>query len=209
MRAMARCQQPHRFCKADSAGAATLGRFCGCQEPRGALVALERCIQPEDVTDLKGGAVVHHEVATDNYVYVVRRRRRKHHFQLTRARLYLLLQSRRQSSIHNQLALQPGRQMITFRQTRRQTIVISAVPVADVPVMILVVAPTLALALTVPVAMIVRGAVIVVTIVLAVAVAVAVAIALGQGESTREHQRQQRTCASTEQACKGHQYPSC
>jgi hypothetical protein len=66
---------------------------------------LESCIQTEDVTDLKGGAVVHHEVATDNYVYVVWRRRRKYRFQLVWARLHLLLQPRRQSSIHDQLAL--------------------------------------------------------------------------------------------------------
>jgi hypothetical protein len=69
------------------------------------VVALESCVQTEDVPDLKGGAVVHHEVATDNYVYVVWRRRRKHRFQLARARLHLLLQARRQSSIHDQLAL--------------------------------------------------------------------------------------------------------
>ena len=69
------------------------------------VVALESCVQTEDVTDLKGGAVVHHEVATDNNVYVVWRRRRKHRFQLARARLHLLLQTWRQSSIHGQLAL--------------------------------------------------------------------------------------------------------
>src|SRR5215470_1274449 len=66
---------------------------------------LESCVQTEDVTDLEGGAVVHHEVATDNYVYVVWRRRRKHNFQLARARLHLLLKARRQSSVHDQLAL--------------------------------------------------------------------------------------------------------
>jgi len=69
------------------------------------VVALESCVQTEDVTDLKGGAVVHHKVATDNYVHVVWRRRRKHRFQLARAGLHLLLQARRQSSIHDQLAL--------------------------------------------------------------------------------------------------------
>ena len=69
------------------------------------VVVLESCVQTEDVTDLKGGAVVHHEVATDNYVYVVWRRRRKHRFQLVWARLHLLLQARRQSSIYDQLAL--------------------------------------------------------------------------------------------------------
>src|SRR6516165_5076642 len=72
-------------------------------EKRG--VVLESCVQTEDVTNLKGGAVVHHEVAAHNHVYVVWRRRRKHHFQLARARLHLLLQARRQSSIHDQLAL--------------------------------------------------------------------------------------------------------
>jgi hypothetical protein len=66
---------------------------------------LESCVQPEDVTDLKSRAIVHHEVATDNYVYVVWRRRRKHRFQLMRAWLHLLLQARRQSSIDDQLAL--------------------------------------------------------------------------------------------------------
>src|ERR1700719_2946532 len=63
-------------------------------DPEKRVVALEGCVQTEDVTDLKGGAVVHHEVATDNYVYVVWRRRRKHRFQLARARLHLLLQAR-------------------------------------------------------------------------------------------------------------------
>ncbi len=43
-------------------------------------VVLESCVQTEDVTDLKGGAVVHYQVATDNYVYVVWRRRRKYRF---------------------------------------------------------------------------------------------------------------------------------
>src|SRR5216683_5068688 len=85
------------------AGAETLAFSASDLEKR--VVALESCVQTEDVTDLKGGAVVHHEVATDNYVYVVWRRRRKHHFQLARARLHLLLQTRRQSSIHGQLAL--------------------------------------------------------------------------------------------------------
>ena len=66
---------------------------------------LESCIQTEDVADLKGGEVVHHEVATDNYVYVIWRRRRKDRFQLAWAGLHLLLQARRQSSIHDQLAL--------------------------------------------------------------------------------------------------------
>ena len=30
---------------------------------------LESCVQTEDVTDLKSGAVVHHEVAADNNVW--------------------------------------------------------------------------------------------------------------------------------------------
>jgi hypothetical protein len=66
---------------------------------------LESCVQTGDVTDLKGSPVVHHEVATDNYVYVVWRRRRKHHFQLAPARLHFLLQARRQSSIQDQSTL--------------------------------------------------------------------------------------------------------
>jgi len=136
---------------------------------------LESCVQTEDVTDLKGGAVVHYEVATDNYVYVVWGRRRKHHFQLARARLHLLLQARRQSSIHNQLALQPRRQMITFRQTRRQMIVVSPVPVADVSVVVGISFMAVTMSMPVTVCMIVIGAVIVVTI----AFAVTVAIALG------------------------------
>ena len=78
-------------------------RVTGDLEKR--LVVLEGCVQTEDVTDLKGGAVVHYEVAIDNYVYVVWRRRRKYRFQLVRARTHLLLQARRQSSIHDQLAL--------------------------------------------------------------------------------------------------------
>src|SRR5215475_7976125 len=69
------------------------------------VVPRESRVQTEDVTDLKGGGVVHHEVATDNHVYVVWRGRRKHRFQLARARLHLLLQARRQSSIDEQLAL--------------------------------------------------------------------------------------------------------
>jgi len=69
------------------------------------VVVLESCVQTGDVTDLKGSPVVHHEVATDNYVYVVWRRRRKHHFQLAPARLHFLLQARRQSSIQDQSTL--------------------------------------------------------------------------------------------------------
>src|SRR5438552_19128266 len=88
------CQQPHPF----------YWRSLAVSDPEKRVVALESCVQTEDVTDLKGGAVVHHEVATDNNVYVVWRRRRKHRFQLARARLHLLLQTRRQSSIHGQLA---------------------------------------------------------------------------------------------------------
>jgi len=42
---------------------------------------LESCVQTEDVTDFKGGSVVHHEVPTDNDVHVVRGRRWKHRFQ--------------------------------------------------------------------------------------------------------------------------------
>jgi len=86
------------------AEAATLGILSLVRDLEKPVVALESCVQTEDVTDLKGGAVVHHEVATDNNVYVVWRRRRKHRFQLARARLHLFLQARRQSSIHGQLA---------------------------------------------------------------------------------------------------------
>jgi hypothetical protein len=68
------------------------------------VAVLEGSVQTENVTDLKGGTVVHHEVATDNYVHVVWRRRRKHRFQLARARLHFLLQAGRQTSIHDQLA---------------------------------------------------------------------------------------------------------
>ena len=66
---------------------------------------LKSRVQTEDIADLKGGSIVHHEVATDNYVYIVWRRRRKHRFQLAWTRLDLLLQAGRQTSIHDQLAL--------------------------------------------------------------------------------------------------------
>ena len=48
------------------------------------------------------------------------------------ARLDLLLQAGRQTSIHDQLALESGRKTIAFGQTRRQMIVVSAIPVADI-----------------------------------------------------------------------------
>src|SRR5215831_1721498 len=166
----------------------------GSQRSSIRVAVLESCVQTEDVTDLKGGAVVHHEVATDNYVYVVWGRRGKHRFQLARAGLYFLLQARRQRSIRDQLALEPRRKMIAFGQTRRQMIVVSAVPVADISVTVGVAVVTVTVAMPVAAIIIVVGPVIVVTIVLVVAVA----IALGGGDGARECQYQQRRCASAE-----------
>ena len=68
---------------------------------RSGLECLEGCVHTEDVPNLKGGAVVHHKVATDNYVYVVWRCWRKHPFQFPRAQLDLFVQARGQSSIHH------------------------------------------------------------------------------------------------------------
>jgi hypothetical protein len=95
------------------------------------VVVLESYIQTEDVTDLKGGAVVHHEVATDNSVYVVWRRRRKHRFQARGHGCTFFCRPGGKDPIHDQLPLQSGRKMIAFGQTRRQMIIGSAVPVAD------------------------------------------------------------------------------
>jgi len=77
----------------------------GYWDLEGSVVVLKSYVQTEDVTDLKSGAIVHHKVATDNYVHVVWRRRRKHGFQTAWTRLDLLLQARRQTSVHDQLAL--------------------------------------------------------------------------------------------------------
>jgi len=76
------------------------------------------------------------------------------------------------------LALQSRRKMIAFSQTRRQMIVVCAVPVVDVSFMVGITAVTLTVAVPVAVIMIVVGAAIVVTIMLVVAVA----IALGYGD---------------------------
>jgi hypothetical protein len=70
------------------------------------------------------------------------------------------------------LAPQSGRQTIAFGQTRRQTIVVSTVPVADVSVMVGIAVVTVTMSVPVAVFMIVIGAIIVVTIVFVVAVAI-------------------------------------
>jgi hypothetical protein len=72
--------------------------------------------------------------------------------------------------------------MIAFGQTRRQMIVVTAVPVADISVMVGIAVVTVTVSMPVAMIMIVVGAVIVVTIVLAVAMA----IALGRGDGARE-----------------------
>ena len=188
-------QQLRSFSQNWGPGAAILP-FLAARDTESGFVALESCVQMEDVADLKGGAVVHHEVAADNNVYVVWRRRRKHCFQLARARLHLFLQARRQSSIHDQLALESGRETIAFGQARGQMIVVTAVPVADISVMGGIAVMTMPVTVSMPMSLvtIVVGAVIVVTIMLVVAVA----IALGYGDGAGERQRQQCTCANAE-----------
>jgi len=91
-----------------------------------------------------------------------------------RARLHLLLQARRQSSIHDQFALESGGKVIALGQTRRQVIVVSAVPAANIPVTVGIAVVTVSVSMPMPVAMImvVVVAVIVVTIVLVMAVAI-------------------------------------
>lgn len=81
---------------------------------------LEGCVEAEDVSDLEGCAVVHHQVAADDYMHEIRRWGRQHRFQLTRARLHSSAQTWGQSSVHNQLTLESGWESIALREPRRQ-----------------------------------------------------------------------------------------
>jgi uncharacterized membrane protein YdbT with pleckstrin-like domain len=137
----------------------------------------------EDVGDLEVGTIVEDQVASDDYVDVVRGRWRKHDFELSRAGLHSAAQAGGKSASDNQLTLQAGRQTITFRQSGRKVIVVSAVPAADVAITVGIAIVAVALIVTVAVAVIAVVSVVpAFVIVIAIMFVVAVAITLRGGD---------------------------
>jgi hypothetical protein len=66
----------------------------------------------------------------DNHVSAVRWRRRQPLFEVRRAGLNVLLQTRRKCSAANELLFQAGRQLIPLGQSGRQTFAMFRVPMA-------------------------------------------------------------------------------
>lgn len=147
----------------------------------------------EDIGDLEVGAIVENQISTDHHVHIVRGRRWKHDLQLARARLHLPLKPRRQSSIHDQLALESRRQTVPLGQPWRQMLVVSAVPVVDVAIMVgivLVAAMFVIMSVTVLVVAIVIVVPIMRTLVIiAVVFVVTVVVVLRESNRGRERQR--------------------
>lgn len=110
------------------------------------IVVLECCVEVEYVGYLKADSVHKDQVSANKDVCVIRRRGRKHNFQFTRARFHLSAQAGRQSSIHDQLPLEPGRQTIPLGQAGRQIRVVRAIPIVNIAVAIPVVAPPVSIA---------------------------------------------------------------
>src|SRR6266404_5694241 len=109
-------------------------------------------------------AVHQHNISTDHSMHVANWRRRQISFNFDRARIHLLLQTRRQCPTHNELALQPRRQPVSLCQAWGKITIMSAIPVVQFAVVIAIVVP------------VVVAIVFVLTLVLVIAVAVALPV---------------------------------
>ena len=131
----------------------------------------------EYVADLEAGAVHENQVASDEVMSISRRRRQKHHFQLARAGLHSVPKLHGEISLNDDLTLHTRRQAIALCQSRWQMRIVSAIPVMDVAVVIVVALMLASVIVTigVPVAM---AVIVLFAVVIAIMFVVTVAVAL-------------------------------
>jgi hypothetical protein len=88
-------------------------------------------------------AIQQDDVTANQHMRLVGRRRRQSTFQIWRARLDALLQARRKRAAADELLLETWGQAVFLGKSRRQVILVSAVPVANIAIVTLVVAALL------------------------------------------------------------------
>jgi hypothetical protein len=148
-------------------------------------------VEVENVGHLKVGAVVEHQIPADHDMHVIRGWWRKHDLYFARAGLHSATQTGRQSSIHDQLALQSGRQVIALGKPRRQMAVVVVIPATEVAVVIgiaevIVAASVIFVAVGMTAPVLVVAIVTAAPIIIAVVFIVPMAVSLGYGHSGRE-----------------------
>jgi hypothetical protein len=159
------------------------------------VLRLEGGVEVEDVGYLEADSVDQDQVSSDEHVTIARFGRRQHYFQLTRTRLHPAAEAWRQSTVHNQLALESGRKTIALGQTARKTGVVGAVPIMEVAVAIFVVAAAVTIAvfagfMAMTVTMTFIAILPAVAVVIPIVFVVTVAVALGDGYCRGERKRQ-------------------
>jgi len=153
-------------------------------------MCLERCVEVEHVADLEAGAVHENQIASNEVMSISRCRRRKHHFQLMRAGLHSCPKLHGEISMNDELTFQTRRQAISLGQSRWQMRIVSAIPVMDVAVVIVIALMPAFVIVTIGVPVAVVAIVVSVVIVAAIVVAVmAVIVVLGYSDCGRERER--------------------
>jgi len=155
---------------------------------------LKGCVEVEHVADLEAGAVHENQVASDDVMSISRRRRRKHHFQFMRAGLHSRSKLHGEISMNDKLTLQTRRQAIALGQSRWQMRIVSAIPVMDVAIVVVI--PLMAAFVIVTVGVpVVMAMTMFFAVVVAVLFVVTMAVALRHSDGGCERERDNGDCA--------------